>query len=215
MRRVYTVSFPRSGFHCLTSLLLDYYSPNGIYPRKEKTHLKHAGSEFTFCEYYKGCHCRPCAENPNVIWQKDHDFDLQAPNHHGEPYIIQWRDYAEMAVSRFKQTLREDKYEDTVEDWKKFRREHTAYARKWYKKWIKTNTNPHAIIIYYDEFMDNPCSTLRRAISMFEPGRNPNKDLISQVVGYNKVYRKSPPPEQFRYWDDKDVGWCNWGRRLT
>lgn len=159
MRKVECISYPRSGHGILNKFLAFYFgdkSAEEIIDLCNKEKYFEIGA-YVYCEIHK----RPdmmIGRNLKTNFQKNHDFNLDTPIRGDRYYVIQIRNPVEAIVSYF---YRQNKGKNfTQEKWDNFYPSKADYWIKFYKKWVKLDTQ-RKFILDYDEMK---ASSLKKLI---------------------------------------------------
>jgi len=178
MKKVQSVSIPRTGHHLLVNCLTRYFD------------------DFKYCNFY-GC-CKELNCPLNADFQKNHDIAMHGNIHETEvmpylptdmdmPYIIQYRKDAQSTLNAMYRNLRmkgifgrnervpEDELkkflEKEVEEFKSFCNEKRDYYHGFIQKWLIYNNNPQAYFLEYYDFLNRPAHHLENIIKIFDPDK--------------------------------------------
>lgn len=176
IRPVQGISWPRSGHHLVVRLLQGYFGP-----------------AFGYCEFHRAerpsvpgiekcCKTVPCAYGARgVHFTKNHDFDLDAPQVEGLPYLVQYRDFVPSVVSNFELFIRTGG-EDSAEAFRRFAsNQFTRYAN-FTDKWVNSDFISDQIVLHYDDLTAHPEEALAHMVRWFAPDHTPDTARIAQVV---------------------------------
>lgn len=176
IRQVQSISWPRSGHHLAVRLLQGYLGP-----------------AFGYCEYHKAarpsvpgiescCKQVPCAHAARgVHMAKNHDFDLDAPQVAGLPYLIQYRDFVPSVVSNFELFIRTGG-EDSALAFRRFASNQFTRYLDFTDKWVTSEFAEAQMVLHYDDLTAHPEEALAHMLRWCAPGHAPDSDRIAQVV---------------------------------
>jgi len=174
MRHVMGVSWPRSGHHMLVRLLQLYFGPAFHYCEFHVGHPDHPDIE-------RCCREAPCRHRDRIHFTKNHDFDLGLPQIPGQPYIIQYRDFAHSTVSEFETFVRAGG-EDSAESFRRHVSEKFGRYRDFMAKWVEADFARGQLLLRYDAVLADPQAALNRAVRLFEPRAEPDAARLAHAV---------------------------------
>jgi len=211
MRRVISVSFPRSGHHLLANCLGQYFSNDLLFTTEKKEFL--SAGKFVYCESYYHCNKIPCPDSCTT-YQKTHDNDFDVDKELGFPFIIQFRNPIESIISRYLLETSEEYrkfllgrgrgFEGYVEyskqSWENFARYNLGCWKKFMQKWV-VNPPKDSFVIAYEDFMKSPLLLLKRVLG-FLGEEKIDENFLKIVVGRNGIGKKADI-KKFEFYDDK------------
>lgn len=191
LRKVFFITFPRSGHHLLVRCLAKYFSENpesefntpGSSELTKMTGTFKAGN-FTYCENYSHCQQFGCS-SPEVLFQKSHDFQLTDPVSRRLKYIVQYRENYGAAIKSWYEI--EAKPNGYLEQ---YNNKQIAFYQRFLKKWVEPDPEPNRLLIEFKYFTHYPDIVLRQAISFCEPGAVVNEQLLARVIEHTRVIKK-------------------------
>ena len=174
------ISVPRSGQHMTEKAMRLYY--------------KLLGKDYTYCEYYTCCQCRPCKKEP-LAFQKNHDFNIGTENeikiNSDEKYVFIYRDnIVQQMEAHFRLILSESKkipnssvkidYKKKINlfKFKKFVIQHANYYKQIYPKYLNYKEN-NILHVEYDNYIQNFTSVFKTILQLFNLPIN--EDYIRSV----------------------------------
>jgi tetratricopeptide (TPR) repeat protein len=155
IRRILSVSVPRSGHHFLTTLI-----------------RRLLGDDCHYCEFYTPvdcCRSIPCSRSgaARLGIQKNHDFDLQLPARLPDvTYVIQYRQPV-MAVLSDREYLARMEGRDRADDLDEYvvwLAKKAAYFQEFWTKWLHRPADGH-IVVEYSELLRDPVAIVQRVLA--------------------------------------------------
>jgi tetratricopeptide (TPR) repeat protein len=200
MDKIACISFPRSGHHLLTNILMKYFSQDVSYKEIEDSTecsaVYQAGALF-YCEYYDHCQTHPCSDF-RTNFQKNHDFHLDLECQF-EKQLIQIRHPIESIISYYKYCYGINEY--SKNDWQHFAQEKASYWKKFVHKWVIQNDCKNSKVLIYNDILNSPAETISNIVSFMEPKDCINYDLIQKIVRSLNIKRKTNINE-FVFYDE-------------
>ena len=188
--RVASASLPRSGHHMLQQFLRTYF-----------------GDQHSYCQFYEGplrqpdcCGTYPCT-NPDVNFQKCHDFRLSARQIQGQAYIVQFRHPLKACVSAYEQALAYGQnFEDSAEQWKTFAWREIKFFKAFVRRWVLNATLSNTVLLDFDHVVREPLRSLSTVVSLFAPETPPDPERILACVRQVEI-AESRDVQMFRHFD--------------
>lgn len=172
MKKVQSVSIPRTGHHLLVNCLNHYF-----------------GEDLKYCNFYGCCKTIGCPHGGN--FQKNHDVPVHKAKmlpllrtDEDMPYIVQYRRDAQSTLNAMYRNVylkgllgRENRpkgetsqyFAGQRDDFVRFCKGKRDYYHSFIQKWIVNNDNPQAYFLEYYDFLERPEHHLEHIIKIFDP----------------------------------------------
>lgn len=173
-KKVIFVSFPRSGHHLLTDMIIDIHD--------SVTQTSH-----NYCEYYNCCNVSPCAYGK--IFCKNHDFDLKLQTNDEYFYVIQYRlSSYEQLQAYYNYSVKHAGYKGTIE---KFIENQKKYYWGWMAKWVTDTMNyKNFYFLNYESLVENPKKHIKNLCKhLFN--KKIDSELIKNVIAKKDISYKN------------------------
>lgn len=168
MRKVESISFPRSGHALTTKLLQAYFGPSFRYEAE-----------------------RPDGSAPDEFdFLKRHDFDLNTPILSDRWYLVQVRDVYDAMWSWQRLTSNLDNLPDTPELFRQIFRDKIGYWKGFMEKWVLSDI-PNRVKIRYRDLVRKPEEALCRILSAF--GETPDPERVKCAVSTIQIELRTMP----------------------
>lgn len=181
-RRLFNVSFPRSGHHFVEEALRRYFGPS-----------------FAYCGFYDHCSSTPCAA-PETVFQKNHDLWLDTPILEGESYLILLRHPYPALQSYFDLYLEYGwlpEELDTLEVWRDWLGFGLVYWLRLLRRWVLGGP-PGRFVLSYEDLASSPHSALGAIVRLMAPAHLPALGRLHDIVAALADRRQTPGDHAIR-----------------
>lgn len=171
------ICFPRSGQSITVAVLRDYF-----------------GDDFRYCERYLEPEKRMdvC---PDTNYEKNHDFDLDAPVIDGRLYVVHIRNPLAAVSSWFDLCVENNEVKDTLEDWRRFAAMKSQFWAEFYRKWIVSPIKDR-LIVDYDLLVNDPVTTFAGLARFITQEHEYDTNKMWRAIQVNRVQ----PEVSYRYY---------------
>ena len=202
------ISYPRSGHHLLTNLLLKYFSKDmsmGSKASRPDLSQPVVAGKLVYCEFYQHCNQTPCTDE-RVNYMKNHDRPPQLDPDSLDNVVVQYRHPLASLLSFFE--LRKGRMPESAKEFKRFLDKMGPEVMAFFNKWV-VNKRAGTLLVPYEQLVSNPSSLLAAVVRHLDPAHEPDAELIEAVVKAQGIFNsdkldKFMPMlgELFREWED-------------
>jgi len=183
MKKIRTITFPRSGIHLVSGFLLKYFSRDIKFPLiltfNPKTTPIKAG-EFVLCSKDHHRCGIPCTD-PSVTFQMMHEGKahglLKWEVGDGINYLFLYRNPVISAISMFR-----NGFDKTLQETVILLDCQMKWWKEWIYYWVIGHNGDNILKVVYENIIENPEKEFERIIKYIEPNENANKELILSIV---------------------------------
>lgn len=205
MQKIQGVSFPRSGHHLLTHCLTQYFA-----------------NEFGYCsDVFRDQQF----QNPQITYQKNHDFDLNLPITPGMKYLVQYRHPLESLVSWYRWEVNNGiqaernygwrplmnnyvplwnlyTHRDTRKRWTIFLKKRLPFWSKFVEKWFLNSNQSSLCYVNYSDLVQDSFTTISRVILFFDSETDLNTEKLHKIISENNIHPRNDI-KNFKFFDPK------------
>ncbi len=186
MKKIRAITFPKSGVHLLSEILIKYFSNNARLPLnlmfEPRTEPLKAG-KMIFCSKDHHCQVMPCP-NSDVTYQIGHgDHVPMWKENDGINYIFQMRNpiYSTIAMGSWngcskkrKNWTEKEYYCELVANFK--------WWKLWIDKWVIGHEGPNVLNVVYEDLVKDPMKKMQEIVKYIEPETEPDKVNINNII---------------------------------